>query len=150
MKSVYVATSLLNADRAKLVISMFKEHGVAISYDWTTHGQVFDESELQKIGTAEANGVKNADLLFMMHPARTGTHVELGIAIGCGKPVIIVFDQEQKQCCKLKQYLTAILRWFGISNRARVELKTFYFVPNVFRFTSLEKAFEFALEKLES
>lgn len=123
MKSVYVATSLLNAEQAKNIISRFKEHNISVTYDWTKHGQVFSEQELTEFGIEEMNGVKNADLLFVMQPARTGTHVEFGIALGCNKPIVLVYIPG-------------------------CELKTFYFVPNVFRFTSVDEAFNFALGKL--
>lgn len=123
MKSVYVATSLLNAEQAKSIISKFHSNNVRVTHDWTKHGQVFDEKSLIECGIAELNGVKEADLLFMMHPARSGSHVELGIALGCNKPVVLVYNPG-------------------------AELKTFYFVPNVFRFLSIEEAFSFALERL--
>lgn len=125
MPSVYVGTSLLNAEQAKKIITRFHAAGIQITYDWTVHGQVFDEDNLRKYGVEELNGVKNADLFFMLHPARSGTHVELGIALASGIPVVLVHD-------------------------LNAERKTFYFVPNVFRFTSIDDAFVFALERLKS
>lgn len=125
MSSVYVATSLLNADQAKLVINRFREHGIEVTYDWTIHGQVFDDERLRQYGIEELDGVLRAELLFMMHPARSGTHVELGAALASNKPVVIVCDPS-------------------------VERKTFYYVPNVSRFTLVDEAFEFALRKLKS
>lgn len=123
MPSVYVGTSLLNAKNAKDVIDRFTAAGINITYDWTKHGQVFDEKLLEEYGIAELNGVRDADLFFMLQPGRSGTHVELGIALGLNKPVIIVTSE-------------------------RIELKTFYFVPNVFRFQSVDEAFEFAISHL--
>ena len=125
MPSVYVGTSLLNISLAKEIINKFRSHGVDISYDWTTHGQVFNSDDLYKYGTKEFDGVKSADLFFMICPARTGTHIELGIALAYGKPIVLVLDKD-------------------------TELKTFYFLQNVSRFSSLEVAFSFALEKLKS
>jgi len=125
MPTVYVGTSLFNSDQAKSVMDRFRGHGVSISYDWTTHGQVFSESELEQYGIAEINGVTSADLFFMIPPARSGTHVELGAAIVSNKPVVLILEPT-------------------------TELKTFYFVPNVFRFSSVDEAFTFALEKLKA
>ena len=144
MKSVYIATSLLNVEQARSIIKRFQKHNIHVTHDWTKHGQVFSERELKEFGIAEMDGVKNADLLFMIHPARTGTHVELGIALGCNKPVIIVFN---KQIHWRRRFIT----WFNMligKKPSQPELKTFYFVPNVSRFASLEEAFNFALEKL--
>ena len=124
MASVYVGTSLLNVEQARQIISKFRSYGVNISYDWTTSGQVFTISDLQECGVKEVNGVKNADLFFMIHPARFGTHVELGIAIACDKPVIMV------------------------TNHNVLEQKTFYHLHNVFSFVSIDEGFAFALRKL--
>ena len=126
---VYVATSLHNADVAKQVIQKFRDNNVEITYDWTTHGKITDESLLKEYGEAEAKGVFDADLLFMIQPARTGAHVEMGIAIGMNMmgrniPIILVLDGNS-------------------------EAKTFYYVSNVHRFDSLEAAFQFAIERLK-
>ena len=125
MPSVYVGTSLLNIDNAKRIINRFQKVGVNITYNWTAHGQVFNEIELCKYGIEEMNGVKNADLFFMLQPGRAGTHVELGLALAYSKPIVIVTND-------------------------KIELKTFYFVPNVFQFYSEDEAFTFAIEKLKS
>ena len=124
-KKVYVATSLYNAEVAKQVIQRFRENDVKITYDWTTHGKITEESLLKEYGEAEAQGVFDADLLFMIQPARTGAHVEMGIAIGINIPIILVLD-------------------------GKSEAKTFHFVSNVHRFHSLEEAFQSAIERLSN
>lgn len=125
MPSVYVGSSLLNANQASEVMQRFRDAGVDITYDWTPLvGQKFSDEQLGKYGIEEINGVKNADLFFMLSPARHGTHVELGIALASGKPVVMVDDPH-------------------------AEKKTFYFVPNVFRFSSLDAAFVFTMTCLK-
>ena len=122
MNKIYVGTSLYNGDKAKHFISRFKDLGMAITYDWTTHGKVETVEELTLYGEAEFKGVADCDIFFMLTPARTGTHVELGIALALGKLIVIVFTEA-------------------------VEMKTFYYLPNVHKFTTEEEAFNFVTER---
>lgn len=127
--TVYVASSLFNAEEAKSIISRFRSKGVQITYDWTTHGKITDTEQLAIAGRDEANGVIDADLLFMKQPARTGAHIEMGIAIGLNMykakklPIILVKDGNSEE-------------------------KTFYYLDCVTSFTDLDEAFEKALELL--
>lgn len=123
MPKVYVGSSLLNATAVRAVQERFRSAGVEITYDWTTHGRVTSADDLAQYGRAELDGVLNSDLFFMMHPARTGTHVELGIALAAKIPIVMVNDLSAEQ-------------------------KTFYYLPNVHLFTDLEVAFSFAMRKL--
>ena len=77
MNKIYVGTSLYNGDKAKHFISRFKDLGMAITYDWTTHGKVETVEELIE----------------------------------------------------------------------EVEMKTFYYLPNVHKFTTEEEAFNFVTER---
>ena len=61
-----------------------------ITYDWTDHGQVTDIESLAAVGLKEFNGVVDADMLIMIMPARKGSHVEFGVALALGKPIIII------------------------------------------------------------
>lgn len=124
MPKVYVGSSLLNATAVKSIQERFRAEGIEITYDWTTHGKVESERELIAYGHAEMAGVLSCDLFFMMHPARTGTHVELGLALAANKKIVLVND------------LT-------------VEQKPFYYLPNVYRFTSVDEAFDYAMRTLQ-
>jgi nucleoside 2-deoxyribosyltransferase len=42
-----------------------------------------------KIALAELAGVREADVLIVLLPGGYGTHVEIGAALGLGKPVIL-------------------------------------------------------------
>lgn len=86
---VYIASSLHNAAVVCRVAQILKEHGVDISYDWTTHGLIDDIDSLPDIGEREKQGVLTAKAVLMILPGRFGTHVELGIALGAGIPVVI-------------------------------------------------------------
>jgi hypothetical protein len=123
--SVYVGTSLFNAQRAKQIIAKFLAANIPISYDWTTHGQASGQDDLAKYGKLEEEGVRECSLFFMIQPGRSGTHCEFGMAYAWGKPIIILEDVE-------------------------VEQKTFYYRPNIFRFKTEEEAFTKALQILEA
>ncbi len=123
MAKIYIGSSLLNADQVKSLIGRFTASGVSITYDWTQHGRVYDEQDLMRYGEAEYRGVVESDLFFMVQPARTGTHVEMGIALALNKPIVLVNDRT-------------------------VEQKTFYYLPNVHRFESVDDAFDFTIRKL--
>lgn len=119
MKSVYVASSLYNIEAVRKAYEDLKEVGFQISYDWTTHGLVSDRSKLKEIAYKEIEGVRSADCLLFLTPARTGSHVELGIAIALNKPIYLVMPG------------------YAAPN---IELKTFYFAENVKLFDSYEDA----------
>lgn len=93
MASVYVGTSLLNAERAKRIINRFISAGITVTYDWTVHGKITDLAKLGEISQAEEDGVKDCNLFFMIQPGRKGTHCELGMARAWRKQIVILEDQ---------------------------------------------------------
>ena len=125
MSKVYVASSLLNKERAAHVMNIFRNHGAEVTHDWTTHGQVFSEEELRKYGEDEYRGVVDSNVLFFIQPGRSGAHVELGIGIALNKTIVILSDIDQD-----------------------IEKKTFYYLDSVNRFTEEESAINFALNKM--
>ena len=94
---VYVASGLKNAENVKLVHRRLRELGHEVTYDWTTHGSVkhLGTSVMRQVATDEQRGVETAHRLIVLLPppgfetSGRGTHVELGVAIGLGTPVII-------------------------------------------------------------
>jgi nucleoside 2-deoxyribosyltransferase len=118
MSAVYVGSSLHNAQRVREVQQRFRDVGIDITYDWTTHGQIFDEALLAEVGELEEKGVRDCDVFFMLHPARNGTHYEMGLAKGLNKLIVMVAEQE-------------------------VEKKTFYYTSGIVKFTNLDEAIEF-------
>lgn len=123
--SVYIGTSLHNASRAQQLMGRFESENVSVTYDWTKHGQVYTEEELRKYGLAEKLGIKHCDVFFMIFPGRNGCHVELGLAIGFNKHIVLLEETE-------------------------VERKTFYHLPGIKRFKTEEEAVQYTLQFLDS
>lgn len=126
MPKVYVASSLLNANRATEIMNQFRAAGATITHDWTTHGMITDEAELGRHGQMEFHGAVNCDLFFFLHPGRTGAHVELGAALAStnNPTIVMLFEGEAP------------------------ETKTFYHLECVNRFYDAQEAMQFSLEKL--
>jgi len=113
--TIYVGTSLHNAKRAKELITRFEELGIACTYDWTQHGQVYSQKELTEYGIAEERGVSEADVFLCVFPGRCGTHFEMGLARGLGIPIVLLEEE-------------------------LVEQKTFYYLPGLYRVKTEEQA----------
>lgn len=94
MKLVYIATRLENAAEHNRLMAMLAESGIGVTYDWTTHGSVKDtsRSRIQEVSCNEVRGVVDADIVIVLLPGGRGTHVELGIALGLNKQVILIGD----------------------------------------------------------
>lgn len=89
---VYIATRLEAAARHNAVRDALIARGFALSYDWTTHGPVWREGadRIRSVAQYETQGVMDADVVVVLLPGGRGTHVELGIALGCGAAVVLV------------------------------------------------------------
>lgn len=131
MPSVYVASSLYNADRAKEFVEIFRNNGISITHDWTEHGRITDEEQYRKYGELELYGVLDADLLFFVQPGRSGAHVELGAMLA------MVHTGHQKTIVMLDE-------------SDSTEQKTFYHLESINRFTNASDAVEFALRRLKN
>lgn len=101
---VYIASGLENAPRVQQLRNALAEVGISLSYDWTTHGSVQDQgpARIAQVAALEQRGVLEADAVVILLPGGRGTHTELGIALGSGKPVL-VFGPRQgadgNECC---------------------------------------------------
>jgi len=124
----YVATTFSNADEAKIAINRLHDFGHEITYNWANHGYIDDLEHRKEVANKELQGVIDCDLLFAIWPGGGGTHVELGVALALGKPVIFVApDVLEREV-------------------------SFYQHPNVLRIGEMSKAIEVAhkhLSKLE-
>lgn len=87
----YIATSLDNVAQHHAVRDVLVAAGHRLTYDWTEHGSVqgLGTAVIRGVAVAEYKGVRDADLVVVLGPGGRGTHVELGIAIGLGHPVVI-------------------------------------------------------------
>jgi nucleoside 2-deoxyribosyltransferase len=97
--SFYVATSLSNAKAQQELTKRLEAYGHQLTYDWTEHGSVQNEelSLKQKVANSEVLGVYRADMVIALLPGGSGTHVELGIALGRGGRIgkIVVGTQKR-------------------------------------------------------
>lgn len=93
--SVYVATGLQNIEDAKRTVGRLVELGFSISYDWTVHGSLHDKPESWSgSALAEQRGVSVCDALLVLLPGGRGTHVELGVALGGHRKILLVGTDE--------------------------------------------------------
>ena len=85
----YIATKLENHAEHNRLMAALNDLGHECTYDWTVHGPVYEKGlgRVRAVAVLEALGVKEADEVIVLWPGGRGTHVELGIALGAGKPV---------------------------------------------------------------
>lgn len=89
MKKIYIASSIHNVEMVRAVDKRLVDAGASITYRWHEHGYITDKTLWPSIAEAEANGVLSADNVLVLLPGGFGTHVEIGIALGSGKKVIL-------------------------------------------------------------
>lgn len=89
---LYIISSLHNADRVRSIRDRLTRHGVRLAYDWTTHGQLYEEGDRLKAALGELQGVDEAECILMVFPGRCGSHFEMGYAYAKGKPIVILND----------------------------------------------------------
>lgn len=115
---VYVASSLDRSIDIKKINDILRENDIEITYDWTTHGRVFNPPDLAEIALQEEKGVRDCDVFFMVLPGGGGTHFEFGVAKTLNKPIVI-FESEDN-----------------------IEQKSFYYLPGIDRFKLLQLAIQ--------
>jgi nucleoside 2-deoxyribosyltransferase len=125
IKQVYVGSSLHNGERARQLMDRLEQEGIQITYDWTTHGQVYSEEELTKLGALEEKGVLDCDVFLLVLPGRNGTHFEFGLAHGKGKHIVMLEEVE-------------------------VEQKTFYYLPGIARYKTEDDVVQHILTFFEN
>lgn len=95
---VYIAARTEDQARAAAVRDSLRHYGIGCTSRW------LDLLEVPRVSTAGARvcveDIQRADVVILLNPReahRTGTggrHTELGIAIGCGKPALVLGDAE--------------------------------------------------------
>lgn len=88
----YIASKLENHAKVSELRNELVKHGHCITYDWTAHCAVYGSglARVRDVSVDETRGVLDADVVIVLWPGGRGTHVEMGIAIGAGKPVIFI------------------------------------------------------------
>jgi len=91
---VYVAGSSKSILGPTIWMGHLRKAGHEITFDWTT--DVIADKKDAECAVNDVNGVLTADAIIMVldgvHTQR-GTYVEMGIALGAGKPVYLYEDK---------------------------------------------------------
>lgn len=90
----YIASSFQNKATVQELRDLLKGEGFRHTYDWTLNERAGTFEELERIGSAELDAVKNSDFLVVLLPGGKGTHVEMGIALGLEIPVYLYTEEE--------------------------------------------------------
>lgn len=91
----YIASSFANKEIVNLTIKSLNNLGFINTYNWTLNEKADNKLKLKNIGIEELNAVKDADILIAILPGGKGTHIEMGIAIGFNKPVLIAYFNKE-------------------------------------------------------
>jgi len=85
----YVASSFNNIDQVRYLCRKLKSLGHIHTYDWTQNDKASTLEDLKQIGQLEKDAVAAADLVVVILPGGKGSHIELGIALGLNKKIIL-------------------------------------------------------------
>jgi predicted Rossmann-fold nucleotide-binding protein len=85
----YVASSFINIEQVRYVSGKLKSMGHIHTYDWTQNERASTLEDLRQIGQLERDAVKEADFVVVILPGGKGSHIELGIALGLNKKIIL-------------------------------------------------------------
>lgn len=96
--SLYIASTLGNAQQVRRLRDRFAKLGIQLTYDWTEHnnGQPYvpdRESILKRqIAEQELTGILDAGCVLVVIPGGRGTHFEFGFAYMAQKPLVLLVD----------------------------------------------------------
>lgn len=91
----YIASSFANKEIVNLTIKSLNNLGFINTYNWTLNEKADNKLKLKNIGIEELNAVMDTDILIAILPGGKGTHIEMGIAIGFNKPVLIAYFNKE-------------------------------------------------------
>lgn len=113
---IYIATSLSQAHRHRILKKQIEDAGHILTYDWSIHGSVMAKNDETKriVAENEAAGVMEADITIAILPGGRGTHTEIGIALGAGKDVILIGHMESDGYECIFYHHTNVLRLHSI------------------------------------
>jgi hypothetical protein len=98
---IYIATAFVDATLASEVASMVERAGHTITHRWwhaDKRRYADDESYRCECADKRWTGVRNSDVVVLLnHPFACTARVEMGIAFGWGKSVVVV-SPERKDC----------------------------------------------------
>lgn len=85
----YLASGFSNKHLVRNVSEQLKREGYIHTYDWTENDRASTVEELQHIGQCEKDAIIDSDVVIVILPGGKGSHVELGMALGLRKRVIL-------------------------------------------------------------
>ncbi|MEZ4103564.1 MAG: nucleoside 2-deoxyribosyltransferase [Candidatus Paceibacterota bacterium] len=92
MSKIYVASN--NVERAQSVMSLLKQNGHTITFDWTIGIENSREQDKEKAIT-ERDAIRNSDaLVYLWEENQESARYEAGMAMGLGKKVIVSGDHK--------------------------------------------------------
>lgn len=110
-KRFYVATSLARAADADAASENLKARCWEDTYNWRLQASLQVDytddmipAALAVVSANEVRGVSTADVLLALLPAGRGTHTEIGIALGLGKPVVLWMESQDAMKVPDKYY----------------------------------------------
>lgn len=97
MKRFYLTSGLKNARAAEELVFQLRALGFEQTYNWLVHGSVKSEgpTRMREVSARGIEGIERADFIVVLLPGGRGSHVELGAALGLGKPVFLVAENER-------------------------------------------------------
>ncbi len=97
----YIASKLSNYKQVQTLSKSLKDFGWKHTFDWTTleFTKEANIETLKDISKKEFDGVKNADVIIILTPEGTGTHIELGIAAALNKKIYICHEDDKYFKC---------------------------------------------------
>ncbi|MCA1319578.1 group-specific protein [Bacillus tianshenii] len=91
----YVASGFSNIEKVRYVSGKLKSKGHKHTYDWTLNERASTIEDLTTIGLFEKKAVTESDFVIVLLPGGKGTHIELGIALGLNKRIILYSENRE-------------------------------------------------------
>ncbi|ENQ3104250.1 group-specific protein [Bacillus cereus] len=85
----YIASTFTNKHIVHIVADRLKQAGWIHTYDWTKNEKATNRLELQLIGQAEKQAVRDADVFLLLLDGGKGSHTEFGMALAWEKKIFV-------------------------------------------------------------
>ena len=121
---VYIGAKFGNKDKVISLSKKLEEKDIINNYNWAFDLKE-EESEEDLIESAkkELDAIKDSDCVIFLLPLGRGSHVELGMALACGKQVILcgesdeVFENDPVNFYKLPEIIKVVESYDGIEDK---------------------------------
>jgi hypothetical protein len=94
-KLFYLSTQRDRNAEATPLLEALAARGWKRTFDWAKL-EPASESDYANLAVAEIAGIHDADVVIVILPGGRGTHVEIGAALGMGKPVVLHAPTREK------------------------------------------------------